>query len=231
MMALYAGFAAAFAYALSRLSRGRQATTATDPQAPNPLSGKPIPSPAKVSLKYWGVPDCPLAGPGACWPARGPRVTRVVPYQLADGRVLSNAGGAGNGGTMFGAARKDGLGARKHAAIDLVAWPPQSIVAVKAGKVVRVIPRQYVGLDAVIVDHGDFVANYAEIAALVQPGKTVAAGDVLGRAVLNSSGNSMLHFETWSPGHAPSGFQRWVTALPGLLNPTPMLLDLAARGL
>lgn len=125
----------------------------------------------------------------------------------------------------FGAPRANG---RLHAGIDI--YPPAGVgapvYAMKGGVVIRVEPfyTRYTGevTYAVLVDHGDFVANYAE---LKQPG--VERGDWIerGSMVGQISGTAQLHFEMYTPG--TTSWAPWYGAQPAnLLDPTGMMLDL-----
>ena len=180
---------------------------------------------ASPGLKNWGVPFAPTVGRG--WPvlpAGGASPNRAVPFTRADDTV------AGNAATRFHAGRQDGV--RWHAGVDLVCFPGDRVVAIAPGTVLGWIPG-FVRLDAVVVDHGEVVCVYAEIQkskADVAAGAKVRTGDLLGLGVLNDSGHSMLHFETWAPGHAPLAFVPWFVGSPppvGLLDPTALLLTIA----
>jgi hypothetical protein len=92
------------------------------------------------------------------------------------------------------------------------------------------------GLGAIVVEHRDAVAVYAEVArdaGSPGPGALISSGQRLATGAKNSSGNSMLHFELWRTDAAPKAFVPWWIKDPpprGLLDPTEMLLALAARG-
>ena len=82
---------------------------------------------------------------------------------------------------------------------------------------------------ALFVAHEGVVINYGEVKANapVAKGQRVKAGDKIG--VVSSA--NMIHFETYAPGTVANS--RWlaVQANPprGLLNPTRVLLELAAN--
>jgi murein DD-endopeptidase MepM/ murein hydrolase activator NlpD len=127
----------------------------------------------------------------------------------------------------FGAPRN---GTRLHAGVDI--YPPGGegtpVRAVKAGTVVttgtfytRANGEQTY---AILVDHGDFVANYGEVrqpAAWVAPGAAVQRGQVIGYV----SGTVQLHFEMYAAGTA--SWLQWYGPQPSnLMDPTSYLLKL-----
>ena len=127
----------------------------------------------------------------------------------------------------FGAPR---AGTRLHAGIDI--YPPAGagapVRAMKAGTVVKtgLFYTRWTGEQtfAVLVDHGDFVANYAELRPLdswVAPGAAVSRGQVIGSV----SGTVQLHFEMYTP--ETITWSSWYGAQPAnLLDPTAMMLGL-----
>jgi murein DD-endopeptidase MepM/ murein hydrolase activator NlpD len=127
----------------------------------------------------------------------------------------------------FGAPRE---GTRLHAGIDI--YPPSGagapVRALRAGTVVKtgLFYTRYTGerTFAVLVDHGDFVANYAELWPLdgwVQPGAAVSRGQVIGFV----SGTEQLHFEMYAPG--TTSWLWWYGPQPSnLIDPTDMILRL-----
>ncbi len=128
---------------------------------------------------------------------------------------------------FFGAPRNGGR--RRHAGVDL--YPPggagTDVRAIKDG-VVRRIARFYIRRNgevtyAVLVDHGDFVANYAELRKpLLKPSQRLAAGDVIGQV----SGTKQLHFELYAAG-ALKWTSGWYGKRPeGLQDPTAMMIGL-----
>ena len=125
----------------------------------------------------------------------------------------------------FGAPRSN---SRIHAGIDV--YPPAgegaAVRAIKDGTVIKVglFYTRYTGEKtyAVLVDHGDFVANYAEVRppALVA-GSTLEMGDLVGYI----SGTRQLHFEMYTPG--TTDWLPWYGEQPAnLLDPTQMMLEL-----
>ena len=127
----------------------------------------------------------------------------------------------------FGAPRE---GARLHAGIDI--YPPAGegtpVKAMKDGTVIRtgLFYTRSTGEQtfAVLVDHGDFVANYAELQPLaewVRPGAEVSRGQVFGYV----SGTVQLHFEMYTPG--TTSWLSWYAPQPAnLLDPTDTMLGL-----
>jgi murein DD-endopeptidase MepM/ murein hydrolase activator NlpD len=124
----------------------------------------------------------------------------------------------------FGAPR-DG-NTRRHTGIDL--YPVKAagtpIKAIRDGRVIRVAPfyQRRCGemTYAVLVDHGEYVANYAE---LRKP--TLSAGAIVGKKQPLGflSGTKQLHFELYSP-----GTEQWLSwneiMPPNLIDPTDMMM-------
>jgi len=127
----------------------------------------------------------------------------------------------------FGAPRDSNT--RTHAGVDI--YPPEGVgapvKAMKDGTVLKVAPfyTRYTGevTYALLVDHGDFVANYAELQPpSLQKGSVVKQGDILG----NISGTVQLHFEMYSPGTV-DWTRGWYGEKPSnLLDATSMMLQL-----
>ncbi len=178
------------------------------------------------------------SGPVACERAMYGEGTNRRPLAPVDGPLLypftrdaSIACGHWPAGSTdypyFGAPR---AGTRLHAGIDIypAAGAGAPVRAMKAGTVVRtgLFYTRYTGEQtfAVLVDHGDFVANYAELRPLgawVQPGAGVARGQVIGYV----SGTVQLHFEMYTPG--TTGWLSWYGPQPAnLIDPTAMMLGL-----
>ena len=117
---------------------------------------------------------------------------------------------------------------RLHAGIDIypAAGEGSPVRAMKDGTVlkVEVFFVRYTGEQtyAVLVDHGDFVANYAELRPpALQPGDTVAKGDLIGQI----SGTEQLHFEMYNAG--TTTWIPWYGDKPAnLIDPTGTMLDL-----
>lgn len=120
-------------------------------------------------------------------------------------------------------------GRRRHAGVDL--YPAGGagtvVVAMRGGVVTRVAPfyRRANGemTYAVLVDHGDFSINYAELKRPgLHPGTEVKQGQPLGQI----SGTRQLHLEMYAGG-AKTWTSGWYGAKPGnLLDPTSLLLQL-----
>jgi murein DD-endopeptidase MepM/ murein hydrolase activator NlpD len=129
----------------------------------------------------------------------------------------------------FGAPRN--RNSRKHAGIDI--YPLQgkgaTVKAMKAGQVIKVAPfftrsngeKTY----AVLVDHGDFVVNYAELEKPdIRVGQRIGQGEAIG----SISGTGQLHLELYETG--TSDWLRWYGERPrNLLDPTPVLLGVLSR--
>ncbi|PKN33772.1 MAG: hypothetical protein CVU61_11685 [Deltaproteobacteria bacterium HGW-Deltaproteobacteria-19] len=124
----------------------------------------------------------------------------------------------------YGAPR-DG-NSRRHAGIDLypVSGAGTPIKAIRDGKVIRVAPfyRRRNGeiTYAVLVDHGEFVANYAE---LVMPALAVGEMVKQNQTMGVVSGTKQLHFELYLPG--TENWSPWHGRKPqDLIDPTDMML-------
>ena len=120
----------------------------------------------------------------------------------------------------FGAPRNGNT--RRHAGIDL--YPARGtgtpIKAIRDGKVIKVAPfyTRHNGemTYAVLVDHGDFVVNYAE---LKKP--SLATGEIVKQKQTISmvSGTNQLHFELYKPG--TKNWSSWYGKMPpNLIDPT-----------
>jgi murein DD-endopeptidase MepM/ murein hydrolase activator NlpD len=127
----------------------------------------------------------------------------------------------------FGAPRE---GTRLHGAIDV--YPPAGqgtpVKAIKDGTVVQIVPEFYIRTDGekcwgALINHGDFVAFYGELASPVtlSVGQTVKRGQQIGAV----SGTAQLHFEMYTPGTNSRG--DWHGAQPtNLLDPTDTMRKL-----
>ncbi|HEY5493615.1 MAG TPA: M23 family metallopeptidase, partial [Candidatus Anoxymicrobiaceae bacterium] len=158
-----------------------------------------------------------------CAPVQGPL---SYPF-TADGSIACGHWPAGSTDyPYFGAPR---AGTRLHAGIDIypAAGEGTPVRAVKDGTVIKTGPfyTRYTGEQTfgVLVDHGDFVANYGEVQppeAWVRPGARLLRGQVFARV----SGTVQLHFEMYTPG--TTSWSQWYGSQPAnLLDPTPEMLE------
>lgn len=124
----------------------------------------------------------------------------------------------------FGAPR-DG-NTRRHTGIDLypVRGADTSIKAIRDGEILRIAPfyqrRNGEVTYAILIDHGEYVANYAELRKPTLPtGAIVRKEQVIGFL----SGTKQLHFEMYSP-----GTRRWLLWYekmpPNLMDPTDTMM-------
>lgn len=128
----------------------------------------------------------------------------------------------------FGAPRTNG---RLHAGIDIYPKGGEGafVYALKSGTVVRVEPfyTRYTGevTYAVLIDHGDFVANYAELQPpSLKPGDRVERGHA-SQVIGYISGTQQLHFEMYTPG--TNNWVWWYGAQPAnLIDPTSLIQGL-----
>jgi murein DD-endopeptidase MepM/ murein hydrolase activator NlpD len=91
-------------------------------------------------------------------------------------------------------------GKRKHAGCDLYAPVGTKIYAVKDGTLIAKPYRFYKNSDAIEINHGDFIARYAEINAVsgLKENQLVTKGQLLGYISDLGLNVSMLHFEMYS---------------------------------
>jgi len=129
----------------------------------------------------------------------------------------------------FGAPRDRNT--RNHAGVDI--YPQEGVGApVKAladGTIIKIAPF-YTRANGevtygVLVNHGDFVVNYAE---LKRPDIKVAAVIKQGQKIGVISGTKQLHFELYTKG--TTDWLRWYGKQPdNLIDPTDMLLTLFSK--
>lgn len=129
----------------------------------------------------------------------------------------------------FGAPRN--RNARKHAGIDI--YPAQGegapVKAMKAGKVINAAlfytrangEKTY----GILIDHGDFVANYAELKKPdIRVGRVIEQGQTIGRI----SGTGQLHLELYAAG--TTDWLRWYgDRPPNLLDPTSVVMSVLSE--
>jgi len=128
-----------------------------------------------------------------------------------------------------------GGGVRYHVAVDLYGIPGDAVVACRDGAVVS-FKSFYKNSYSLLVNHGDVVVNYSEVAADslenngLAVGSQVKAGQRIG-TVAQLDVNGMCHFETYTTG--TKGTSSWMVGEErprSLLNPTKLLLHLAGNG-
>ena len=102
-----------------------------------------------------------------------------------------------SGGRQFGASRSNGN--RAHAGIDLIVPSGTEVIAITDGVVNYISYGFYAGTDAIITKNADGSwFTYGELTPLVKEGSSIIKGQVIGKIKANnSSGASMLHFETY----------------------------------
>ena len=152
----------------------------------------------------------------------------LVSYLTTDGKSV------GRDGRRFLADRNNG--ARHHVGIDLFCEEGDDVVACAAGKIVNFAHFLNSGTEQtfqLLVAHDGVVINYGEVAANSKAlfkweiGDQVKAGQPIG--VIGAT--KMLHFETYVPGTDVN--HRWMVGQPRppeVLNPTNLLLRIAAKG-
>ncbi len=182
------------------------------------------------------VPPRPSAAPFAPTPRRVAWPVWTSESRRGQvGYVDVNGNDHGNQSRRFGANRSG----HTHAGVDLYGYNGDPVLAIADGTVVRT-QSFHLGSDAILVDHGDFVALYGEVSPGswnefgVTKGTRVSAGDQIARlacmqGTANACTSHMLHFETYRPGTTQN--QQWTGAPPAaLLDPTYLLLVAAGPG-
>ena len=158
-----------------------------------------------------------------CAPVQGPL---SYPF-TADGSIACGQWPAGSTDyPYFGAPRE---GTRLHAGVDIYPATGEGtpVRAVKDGTVIKTGPFYTMPTGeqtcAVLVDHGDFVANYGEVRppeAWVRPGAHLSRCQVF----TSVSGTVQLHFEMYAPG--TTSWSQWYGPQPAnQLDPTPEMLE------
>jgi hypothetical protein len=138
---------------------------------------------------------------------------------------------AGRPSRAFLASRQEGR--RFHVGMDIFCQQGDVVVAIASGTIVRFYAF-YQGTNALLIAHGGVVVNYGEVAPSSdnefewKEGSQVREGQRIARV----GRLNMIHFETYRPGQRNN--ERWMQdgspAPTNLLNPTKLLLGLAARG-
>lgn len=171
------------------------------------------------------LPFAPLPPVGSFWPLISTEKP-IVSYKTQGGKTV------GAFGRLFGASRSGGT--RYHAAIDLYAKHGDPVIACQDGKIVSFY-HFYLGVYALIVDHGTVVINYGEVdgtlPAGLKIGSSVKKGQIIAKVGKMTSGSSMLHFECYKQGTTKN--YRWhpgETPPANLLDPTKYLLFLREFG-
>lgn len=151
----------------------------------------------------------------------------LYPYTKAESIACGKWRSGSTDYPYFGAPRE---GTRLHAGIDVypAAGAGAPVKALKDGKVIRVAlfytratgEKTY----GVLIDHGDFVANYAEVQPSVNVGDAVRQGQVVGAV----SGTKQLHFELYRPGTV--SWLQWYGNQPAnLVDPTDTMIKLVGN--
>jgi hypothetical protein len=189
-----------------------------------PSNIAPLPAADPVPFATLEAPDAEIF-----WPvATADPQALLVSYLTIEGKSV------GRDSRRFLANRAKG--ARHHVGIDLFCQKGDEVVACAAGKIVNFAHFLNSGNEQtfqLLIDHGDVVINYGEVAANSKSlfrwelGDRVKAGQPIG--IIGAT--NMLHFETYLPGTTVN--QRWMVGQPRpakVLNPTGLLLRIAARG-
>jgi len=197
------------------------------------LEGVPLTRASGSSTKAQATaPSQPVQ---ASSPAPAPSASLVSPIQgnpiypfTKDASISCGHWPSGSQDYPYFGAPRDG-NSRTHAAIDIypAAGVGAPIMAIKDGTVLKIAPF-YTRASGevtygVLVDHGDFVANYAELQPpAVKVGSVVKQGEVIGTV----SGTEQLHFEQYAAG-TKDWTRGWYGTRPSnLLDPTEMILKL-----
>jgi murein DD-endopeptidase MepM/ murein hydrolase activator NlpD len=124
-------------------------------------------------------------------------------------------------------------GRRYHVGMDIFCHQGDIVLAVADGEIVNFYPF-YEGTNALFVKHGGVVINYGEVAPHSDDEFRWKKNDRVraGQPIARVGRLNMIHLETYRPGTTQNA--RWMQdgsrAPSSLLNPTKLLLGLAARG-
>ena len=159
---------------------------------------------------------------------RWPIITAVEKAMEIAHQPMSGAA-VGRESRRFLASRQDGR--RFHVGLDLFCREGDIVLAITEGKIVNYYPF-YQGTFALLISHSGVVINYGEVAPNApQEFKWKIGGAVTaGQPIARVGQLNMIHFETYAPETTQNA--RWMQAGPrpaNLLNPTKLLLNLAAR--
>ena len=191
-------------------------------KVPDDVAALPAADPVKFA-------ELAVTGGQPFWP-----VVTADPQALVVSYLTTAGKPVGRDSRRFLADRSNG--ARHHVGIDLFCQEEDDVVACAAGTIVSFLPFLNSGGEEtfqLIVEHDGVVINYGEVAENSpsifgwKRGDKVKAGQRIGRI----GATKMLHFETYVLGTKVN--QRWMVGEqrpPALLNPTMLLLRLAAAG-
>ena len=191
---------------------------------------KPIPpsEPVPFAICPTGLISWPI------WPKAGGAANKLVTYQDVTGAIVgvdpSRRFLADRGPTP----QSQGV-ERFHVGVDLYAVAGDKVVAIAAGRIVAFYPFYAASTGqmtyALLVQHDGVVVNYGEVTndvlTRLSIGDDVASGEWLGVV----SDTNMTHFETYISGTTQNykWLQNGAPQPPALLNPTKLLLNLAAN--
>ncbi|GEM_PF-7058084 len=212
-----------------------------DEEDEHPIFEAETPPPLKVAKRPRPVPEsdpvpfAPAPPNGSYWPIITKHLQgREVNFLDEEGMHVGSIPAR-----MFLAERSEGT--RYHIGIDLFANFNDPVVACQDGKIVNFYGfccGKKITSWALLVDHGDVVVNYGELApdSLDRAGglkleSPVRAGQIIGFIGQNPGKSSMLHFETYK--HGTKNNKSWSKKQPRppeLLNPTKYLLFLSEFG-
>ncbi|MHB8897032.1 MAG: M23 family metallopeptidase [Candidatus Geothermincolia bacterium] len=197
-------------------AQGTAQTTPTPP-APEPApapAAEPAPAPAPAP-----APDSGLSAPLEGRP--------IYPF-TSDASIACGHWESGSQDYPYFGAPRNG-GSRTHAGVDI--YPPGGegapVHAIKDGTVVKIAPFYTRANGEVtyglLIDHGDFVANYAELRRPpLEVGARVGRNQVIGEV----SGTVQLHLEQYAPG-TTNWTGGWYGERPSnLLDPTGVMQQL-----
>lgn len=166
--------------------------------------------------------DFAEGSPNPVWPLISEK-KKIVSYKKTNGKYVGTAG------YSFGRSRSNGE--RVHVGIDLWANSEDPVIATENGKIVGI--QGFLGpVKALLVQNDSgLVVLYGEIKDDswsefgLKKGSLVKKGQKIARVGLNSSGGSMLHFETYKEGTTKNiTLKTGEKPDPRILNPTKYLL-------
>lgn len=188
-----------------------------------------VPYKAAVTTSTPGAQTAPTSTPGGSDSGMSPPtdVALLFPF-VKDASIACGHWPPGSQDyPYFGAPRNNN--SRTHAGVDIYpgAGRGAPVRAIKDGTVLKA-ESFYTRADGevtygVLVDHGDFVANYAE---LEPPSITVGTSVTRNQPIGTVSGTQQLHFEQYAAG-TKDWTAGWFKQRPSnLLDPTELMLDL-----
>ena len=198
-----------------------------------------VPPPAVVPIDVLPMPPAsPVAFAALADPAHvtfWPVITNH-PKAMEISYLDADQKNVGTAGRRFFADRNDGR--RHHVGMDVWCHDGDVVIACAAGRIINYYPfyKTSTGEEsyALFLEHNGAVINYGEVKKGADREFRWATGDQVaaGQKIARVSSTNMIHLEAYQPGTVQN--QRWMRGEarpPHLLNPTALLLTLAANGM